>query len=368
MEIQNIRTYIKNNLLTTSESAEILQLSKARITKLVEEGALSPIKKSSQGLLFLRSDIMLYLNARNRVNVSKNTPIFIKDTTTNKCVSKFREHRSELGMIESIQVFFNNYDAILCGYYTPADYDWYGEHNLIESPLFVIRDVNGKEIWLSGCNCGYGGTGPHGTASILRYLRDENTLTGPEFTDEAIEKLIFFKRISIIKDDNDGWDVYKLESSIPTIAADATMFYYKDNLVLVQDVNDYRYESNYQVLEAYQSFLPDPSQIIVFPTDRMAEEYGYVLHNHRYSYPKAIYNIILIDGSGRQIWLRDNFKNKETLLHNPSIKKILEVCNFPYDPEKLLQSEHSTLQRISKWMNVIFNNEPDKPIIIEHKE
>lgn len=34
----------------------------------------------------------------------------------------------------------------------------------------VISDVNGDEVWLSGCTAGYRGSGPHGTAFVLRQL------------------------------------------------------------------------------------------------------------------------------------------------------------------------------------------------------
>jgi hypothetical protein len=36
------------------------------------------------------------------------------------------------------------------------------EYNLI------LLDDRGNEVRLSGCNCGYGGTGPHGTFEILK--------------------------------------------------------------------------------------------------------------------------------------------------------------------------------------------------------
>jgi len=46
---------------------------------------------------------------------------------------------------------------------TERDKDGYlTEYNLI------LADSEGNEIWLSGCNCGYGGTGPHGTFEILK--------------------------------------------------------------------------------------------------------------------------------------------------------------------------------------------------------
>ena len=43
------------------------------------------------------------------------------------------------------------------------------------APLFSL-EVHGYEgtVLLSGCNCGYGGTGPHGSAQILRWIVEEN--------------------------------------------------------------------------------------------------------------------------------------------------------------------------------------------------
>ena len=32
----------------------------------------------------------------------------------------------------------------------------------------ILFDNKRNELWLSGCNCGYGGTGPHGTYTILQ--------------------------------------------------------------------------------------------------------------------------------------------------------------------------------------------------------
>lgn len=36
----------------------------------------------------------------------------------------------------------------------------------------VLKGTKG-EMWLSGCNCGYGGEGPHGTAKILEFFIDK---------------------------------------------------------------------------------------------------------------------------------------------------------------------------------------------------
>lgn len=370
MDTQNIRAYLQSNLLTTSEAAEILQVTKARITKLVEDGSLIPLKRSSQGLLFLKEDVIAYTNMRNRFKQMTCEPIFIKESTTHRCVDEFERHRYELGEIEAIFVFFNRLDAIISGYYEPAELLNYGEHKRVENAHFVIRDTNGKELWLMGCNCGYGGTGPHGTASILKYLREENTLPDSEFTDDAIEDLIFYRKISILKDENGNWEVIKSKSAFEDIDEHADLFFYRDRLVLIQDVSDYRYKGDYKILTTYQAFIPEPKQIMVFPTDEMAVENGYVINNMYRNTPAArIYNIILTDASGRQIWLKDSFKDKRTLLHNPSIKKILEACNFPNNPDHLLTDKGlaAVANKLSKWMDIIFNTEPDKPLIIERK-
>lgn len=60
MESAGLKDYIKYNLLTTFEVAEILKISKPRISKLVEKGDIVPVKRSSQGMLFLRMDIDTY--------------------------------------------------------------------------------------------------------------------------------------------------------------------------------------------------------------------------------------------------------------------------------------------------------------------
>jgi len=52
---------------------------------------------------------------------------------------------------------------------------WNGIPYMAEYNLILIDD-RGNEVRLSGCNCGYGGTGPHGTFEILKDagLLDQN--------------------------------------------------------------------------------------------------------------------------------------------------------------------------------------------------
>ena len=57
-------TFINNEILTTNEVAEILQLSRQQVLNLVTDGKLSVVKKTSKGNLFLREDILNYLKEK----------------------------------------------------------------------------------------------------------------------------------------------------------------------------------------------------------------------------------------------------------------------------------------------------------------
>lgn len=54
---EEVEDFIRNEVLTSPEAIELLGISKARMTKLLEDGKVIPIKKLPRGSLFLRSDI-----------------------------------------------------------------------------------------------------------------------------------------------------------------------------------------------------------------------------------------------------------------------------------------------------------------------
>lgn len=41
-------------------------------------------------------------------------------------------------------------------------------HNDTVKYHLILNDDRGREVWLSGCNCGYGGEGPSGTHELLQ--------------------------------------------------------------------------------------------------------------------------------------------------------------------------------------------------------
>lgn len=65
----------------------------------------------------------------------------------------FQDHKMDIGHIKQVRASFRPLHIRRTGKYRT-----------------VIRDVDGNEIWLSGCGAGYRGTGPQGTAFLLRQI------------------------------------------------------------------------------------------------------------------------------------------------------------------------------------------------------
>lgn len=54
---KEVEDFINSEVLTTSEAMEILDVNRSRMSALVKAGKLSPVKKTSNVSLFLKSDI-----------------------------------------------------------------------------------------------------------------------------------------------------------------------------------------------------------------------------------------------------------------------------------------------------------------------
>ncbi|MFB0637412.1 helix-turn-helix domain-containing protein [Bacillus rugosus] len=54
---QEVEDFIRREVLTTNEAAELLGVKRARISQLISSGKLNPVKKLSGISLFLRTDL-----------------------------------------------------------------------------------------------------------------------------------------------------------------------------------------------------------------------------------------------------------------------------------------------------------------------
>lgn len=76
---------------------------------------------------------------------------------TRESLEFWRANRSEIGSVLSVECKKDGLRGDLSPSGVPLEYDC------------IIYGCDG-EVWLSGCTCGYGGEGPHGTARVLMDL------------------------------------------------------------------------------------------------------------------------------------------------------------------------------------------------------
>ncbi len=337
----NLRDYFKYNTLTTSEVSELLQIPKSKILSMVEEKVIQPLKVSAEGLLFLKQDIDGIIKDR-----SLKLPIhrihyrnIMNDGTgyTNKSIEFFEENITKLGRIESIFIYFNSIDAVKAGFFKiyKNDEEYDSKHLYsVDTPSFVIRDVQGNEIWLGGCKCGYGGKGSGGSKTILKKLG---------LNQDVIDLIPYYRVINIfINDDgnieiiyNNGIDRTSQNSRVVD-DLDVSVLFSKEinNLVLVQEDSRISKNKAIDILKGFRSFIPFPKKILLLPSFDMADRLGYVVEIDSRDY-FSFYNLIVVDSSGKQLWVNIPYKVDVPINSQDEICNILEYLGFDVPEEKM---------------------------------
>lgn len=89
---------------------------------------------------------------------------------TNDSLEFYKIYRPGFGPVNEAIVIADDTDGIERGYGP------YGDRP--SSPTLILRNLDGDEMWLSGCCCGYGGEGPSGTERILHAEGFHESLIG----------------------------------------------------------------------------------------------------------------------------------------------------------------------------------------------
>ena len=331
-----INEQIENDLLFSSEAAEFLGISKQRLAVLEKEGRIKSIKHSNSGTLFLKQDLLNFQHKETFHSTKLKSLVGITSTSLNY----YDEHKLELGDIYRITIYEYEIDAIHDGNYEKSDNSFGDRLFKLDVPLMIIKGTK-NEMWLGGCTCGYSGIGPSGSVKILTELG----IHKPEDT-------IGYKIIEYVKINN----VWKLsicrEHSIDDdIDKKVNMrFFSKDEkLVLLQD-NDLL--SNSQVINTlfmFKDFMPNPYQITLYPNRNEAENNGYFFKSYNEIHT-IVFQMILEDKTGNQIWLPYYFDPRKIVYEELTIKKVFEMCNFDLP-------EVTKFDKLKHWFNlIIFNN------------
>lgn len=327
----DIKTLIRNNVITTAQAAEILQVSKQAIGDFVKSGELEPVLSTTQGTMFLRSDVRELYKKRclgdNPLFKNRIKPILFRAEFIDENIELFKENGGKFGSANAIYIFFNEFDAILNNFYQISNEFYYGELQNLEVPHMVIKNDNMEELWLMGCNCGYIGTSPRRTEKILKNYN---------IKEESIDSIFHNRVVKYFKNEDEQWEVHAHDSELKDMfnsEVKADIYMFRNELVLIQD---YSYNVNIdiepeRILEKYRAFIPNPIEAVIMNKEQ-AKLNGFVGPGNFHK--EQIYRLVIKDATGRQLWLNTYIDNEKPLYKQNNIVQFLKYCGFNLEEEK----------------------------------
>jgi len=338
---KNFINTLQKELLTSSQAAELLEVTKQRFGVIAKNKNLEPVHQSTQGKLYLRRDIERIKNGSNQLRSKKEPVFFEKSGSTNRAILEFKKHRHLMGEITHIFVYLSQLDAILDGFYIILD-NTLSDKQTIDVPNFILRDCNGQEMWFSGLNCGYKGEGPTGSSKVIQLVGLDK-----EIADVVREN---HDSVKYFKDANGKFEVHCNKSEIKRVTDNSIKFHYwKGKLIFLQERENYlRFDNNsVNFLQEYKALIPNISDVILFNSKDEAKEQGYYINN--ISGDEIIYQIIIRDESNREVWLCPEIsKSIESLKYKKDIQEILSLCGLHIE-----EPVETLPQSIKRWLGVV---------------
>jgi hypothetical protein len=224
--------------------------------------------------------------------------------STRKSLRFFEEHADEFDEFVEAFAFFEEHDAILYGFFDvqPSEPKDNPRFRWPAVPRLILRDRQGAEVWLGGCNCGYGGEGPSGSQEVLRASKF------PERLVELIPPyriLHLDKRRGVIEarkpSSEDARRPATVSGRAPIWRSEIWIVDGTPTLLLGRVRTD-------ELLEQWQvqgvEWMPDPVAADLYLDDDAAAtaDLRYPVAQAWDHYP-PIYNLAIRDASGRELWL-----------------------------------------------------------------
>lgn len=357
------RYVLRNEIMFAAETAERLEVSKQRLNAIVMAQELIPFKTSSSGTLFLREDVEEYIKRKQNRNEPLLTMpyLYCLAENTQKSVSFALEQLNQMSSISAVFIFFSTLDAVLHNFYVLSDHQpTLGELQDITVPHMIIRDSDGREMWLGGCNCGYGGEGPHGSESVLEYLGLSSELIEPIFTHDVVQ---YYRTPS-------GWDINARPShfdrrreGLTIHNGNASLSMHRGQLVLLKTGPKFPHDSDSDLitLERYQAFIPNPIELTIYKSKEEAIAGGFYDVNRQWEYRGTrTYRVIIRDQSGRQLWLDPPISEKEPIGQQERLVNILKYCGFEIP-------KNNSDSRLNQWINSIIKQTPPRKIVLTRR-
>jgi hypothetical protein len=214
----------------------------------------------------------------------------------------YRKRRHRFKTFVEAYVFSEEADAVAAGFYEANDEPCEdGDPHIkdVLAPLLVLRDADGAELWLGGCTCGYGGTGPSGSHEVL---------LDAGFPREAVDAVYKHSLVRLHRDATTPIvackSAYKdpgFDCTVKVIEGRPALLMSPRPVAAMQDLaGTTHYITMQQRLDRYRaSWLRDPQAALFFEPDfswpRELLRWGPRLDKGR--------NLRIRDASGRELWI-----------------------------------------------------------------
>lgn len=317
------KTWIQKEVLTPQEVGKILGVSRQQISNLVAQGKLSPAKSVPGCNLFLLEEVERYKLEKTRSQILLPKVIY-GENITRSCEEYIRDEVKNLEKIVAIYIYFDDFDAMMDGFYTTEKIAKRDTLMSIKAPTFVIKFEDLEEVWFRGLNCGYGGVGPSGSESVLLKIGVPSNLAKKVYESNVIK---FYKEGNV-------WE-YTAESRYddngiakPLRKIKRPQYVYNNNFVILQEGCGIYWNDNEPLtfLKNNLDFIPEPYQIVIYSRSKAAETGHYTISNVREQY----YRVIIKDRSGRELWLDCPVNEKKSIKQQIFIKELFEFLDVNY--------------------------------------
>lgn len=333
-----LEAYAKDNVLLTQEVCEILGVSRQQVNNLVKQGKIKPLKEAANASLFLKADIDEYLAQKLSLPITEKREI-IGNGNTFKSLDHFRSIKNLYDKIEAVHLYFYAQDAIFEGNYSLIDMFQKDTLLRIDAPTCVLVTEEGEKVYYDGLNTGYGGTGPHGTYDMLISLG---------VSEKDAKRVFGSKKVSYYKEDGLWQVVEREETSMKKEKADieGEVFVYNNSLVLLPNQSSLRKrELDYeQFIAKYEFFVPRPREVY-FLSEEEALKTGHYSSKYR---NKGIYQVIIKDVSGNELWLDCPYDENKPLSKQQNMESILRKVGFHISEEK----KNSLSDKLKEWLGL----------------
>lgn len=325
------KQYLKDNIISTNEACEYLNISRQTLYNYVNQGKLTPLKQQSgSSSIYYFPDVCSLKNKLYDDNIQSVNDIphkVFKECDFGNVFTVLKREIPDISSVVSIKLYGNSENAVADGYFYIKCHSSPNLPTYAYGPHCVITLNNGKEKWFDSKDFGANRIPSAKLILLLKELGIEDTLINVLFKFDIVE---YYQ-------ENKQWK-YRVEELQPLHSLHintAAYFLFKNSLILFFGIAyDLFFLSDIEpdyLINSLRCFVPNPESIRFLPRD-------YALSSGRYimSYKgESIARMILRDESGREVWfpqihsdisLVENRGNISDIFYEWGLSSMIKQC------------------------------------------